>query len=491
MIDEGAFESNTDITSAILPNTITTIGIDAFSGCTALASVKLPESLTSIGAYAFYGCTSLTSIIIPKSITSIGVNAFSESGLTDLYYTGSQAEWQAITGIADIGLGSGVTIHYDYKPSYGVDVELHNISADSHPDIRSLVALALRKIEINTWTDVQEVVRAGAAPYIFKIGDQFEVTRGNETLLFDIIGFDHDTPADSDYTHSMTLQMHNGYEGISFDTGEAAFYVDPTVYPTGLVAGTYHFYWDYAPSSSVWVRGDYQFTINESVPAGGQIFLSNISSPSTTPVTGFKASTYATAGATTPIESEIEIVSGSGGDYLGTINTSTLTKTTNIYGRMRYGSSDWKTSFIRQWLNSDGAAGTWWEAQTGFDRITASNRNKDGFLYGMDSDFLAVLGDVVKTTQKSSTDGGGLETTSEKFFLLSRPEVFNSGNDGTIYDYYKTEANRIKYRSNAARNWWLRTAQSNNYSYYVATTGDAGTGYVYNTYDAVPTCVIV
>ena len=47
-----------------------------FSNCTGLTSVTIPNSVTSIGSNAFYGCTSLTSVTIPNSVTSIGESAF-------------------------------------------------------------------------------------------------------------------------------------------------------------------------------------------------------------------------------------------------------------------------------------------------------------------------------------------------------------------------------------------------------------------------------
>jgi hypothetical protein len=50
-------------------------------------------TMTGIGDWAFHNCTSLTSITIPDSITSIGYNAFNYcDNLTDVYYTGSQEE---------------------------------------------------------------------------------------------------------------------------------------------------------------------------------------------------------------------------------------------------------------------------------------------------------------------------------------------------------------------------------------------------------------
>ena len=43
-----------------IPNTVTKIGINAFSGCAALTSVKIPDNVTSIGDFAFYGCKKLS-----------------------------------------------------------------------------------------------------------------------------------------------------------------------------------------------------------------------------------------------------------------------------------------------------------------------------------------------------------------------------------------------------------------------------------------------
>lgn len=39
--------------NTVIPNSITSIGRNAFDGCTELTSIEIPNSVTSIGIYAF------------------------------------------------------------------------------------------------------------------------------------------------------------------------------------------------------------------------------------------------------------------------------------------------------------------------------------------------------------------------------------------------------------------------------------------------------
>ena len=71
--------------NTIIPNSVTKIGNFAFDGCGSLTSIVIPNSVTSIGHYAFYCCDSLTSIDIPNSVIEIGYGVFEScSGLTSI-----------------------------------------------------------------------------------------------------------------------------------------------------------------------------------------------------------------------------------------------------------------------------------------------------------------------------------------------------------------------------------------------------------------------
>ena len=60
------------MTSITLPDSITSIGYEAFVFCESLASVTIPSSVTTIYGAAFRGCDSLVNITIPESVTYLG-----------------------------------------------------------------------------------------------------------------------------------------------------------------------------------------------------------------------------------------------------------------------------------------------------------------------------------------------------------------------------------------------------------------------------------
>lgn len=119
-IGEEAFAHCLDLTSITIPNSVESIGTYAFWNCYSLSTITIPGSLTNTGDYAFYrcngltsvtfqdgvtsigngafyACDSLTSVTIPGSVTSIGEKAFESSGLTDVYFIGSEEQRSVIS----------------------------------------------------------------------------------------------------------------------------------------------------------------------------------------------------------------------------------------------------------------------------------------------------------------------------------------------------------------------------------------------------------
>ena len=69
-------KADTSIASYTIPESVTSIGDEAFYECRSLTQITIPSSVTAIGDSAFSSCSSLTQITIPNSVTAIGRNPF-------------------------------------------------------------------------------------------------------------------------------------------------------------------------------------------------------------------------------------------------------------------------------------------------------------------------------------------------------------------------------------------------------------------------------
>ena len=159
-IIEKEFQNREDITSVVIPDSVTEIGCLAFSGCTGLTSITIPESVTKIGVDAFDDCTGLTSITvdtknpvfdsrdnsnaiietktnilvcgckatnIPDSVTKIGRTAFYGcTGLKEITIPDSVTEIESFafngcTGLTSIDIPNSVTeIGYAFRGCTGL-----------------------------------------------------------------------------------------------------------------------------------------------------------------------------------------------------------------------------------------------------------------------------------------------------------------------------------------------------------------------------------
>lgn len=78
-ISEAMFCECSSLYEILLPNTITSIGNEAFEACKKLTSVDLSKTkTTTIGTSAFASCGNLGTIIFPTTLTIIGTSAFKD-----------------------------------------------------------------------------------------------------------------------------------------------------------------------------------------------------------------------------------------------------------------------------------------------------------------------------------------------------------------------------------------------------------------------------
>ena len=99
--------------SISLPNTLAHIGAYAFDGCTSLKNITLPENLTDISSCLFGGCESLAYVTIGKNVKTIGYNAFGGcESLAVVFFTGTEAQWNAIRTYTSMASGETTTTKY-------------------------------------------------------------------------------------------------------------------------------------------------------------------------------------------------------------------------------------------------------------------------------------------------------------------------------------------------------------------------------------------
>ena len=498
----GSFENCTSLTLTTLPDTVTTINDNAFNNCASLSLTTLPASLITIGNSAFSGTAMAGEIHIPNTVTTIGDNIFSNTGITDIIFDGTPT---TISSNAFSNIDSLETI---YVPWAEGTVTGAPWGAGSNVTI----------LYVNTnWHDIREVVRKGKAQQFYPLGtvlyDDFDSTNTNRTA-YEVVAYNHFNDSSlsaQGYVDSMTLCEKYVRYGVVVDATEALMVVT-----TELPAGTYKFT---IPNYDATYGGNktYYFVLNNSVPVGGHLVLNWPYQAVPRTIT-----TYASSTATTSIESYgtaasplPEWVDGTSPEAIDLgIVTMSATATTNTYGifnhihRARYGSNNYAQSGIRQYMNA--TTTNWWTPQTIFDRRHGLN-SSTGILGTLNTDFVNVLATPSITNiannifeyQSLNGDTFTLNTeytiNTDKLFLLSHSEVNLSSSPtlGTVLDYYIDADNtkRIKYdrtNNSTARYWWFRAPLPTSAIIVriCNTSGALGDTSAYGGYGCVPACII-
>ena len=176
------------LVSITIPNTVTTIGSDAFSVCYALESVSLPSSITSIGSSAFsscyalksitipdgittinsaflYDCCALSSVVIPSSVTSISGNV--------LYQSYSLKGYFSLPNVASIGsqffYKCGGRLTLDFSQSLSIPTLADTYSFNTSYGINALLKIIVPDALYDTW--ITATNWSSYANYIYKASE--------------------------------------------------------------------------------------------------------------------------------------------------------------------------------------------------------------------------------------------------------------------------------------------------------------------------------
>ncbi len=137
-VGESAFENCKALKNVTIGNSVKSIGSSAFCDCENLKEIVIPHSVTEIGEAAFFGCQSLQKVSIRGRITDLKLNTFDycdnlkvlelpstlkivyrrvvDSGsLKDVYYEGTEAQWNQIEMKIDNDGLVNATKHYNHK----------------------------------------------------------------------------------------------------------------------------------------------------------------------------------------------------------------------------------------------------------------------------------------------------------------------------------------------------------------------------------------
>ena len=85
----------------------------AFDNCNYLTEIVIPDSVTNIPGGMFVSCKGLQSVTIPETVTEIGAFAFDGcSVLTDVYFEGSETQWNRISVATGNEVLNNITVHF-------------------------------------------------------------------------------------------------------------------------------------------------------------------------------------------------------------------------------------------------------------------------------------------------------------------------------------------------------------------------------------------
>ena len=294
------------------------------------------------------------------------------------------------------------------------------------------------------WQKVRTLIANGVGESAFAIGTQL-IEKWTDTadskeydMPWQVNHFEDMTLEDGELVPGMWLQSHYTLPfGIQFSHQRAFL-----ACPDGLSAGTYNFDFANAWGNNVKPGINYQFTLTKPVEKGGRL-AGCYGAPDQAP-SNWKVYSYGANGIT--LNETVDVTVGSGGTNLGTIKQDSRSGNLNSVQEMAYGWNRWKTSALRQYLNSNKPKGQWWTPQDQWDICPDQLASKDGFLCGMPEEMLNCLKKVkVVTYANIVNDEGAEDITYDYVTLPSLSQMFiepQKNGEGDVHTYWKRRSGR-------------------------------------------------
>lgn len=360
------------------------------------------------------------------------------------------------------------------------------------------------------WSSVQAIVADGAGEKAFAIGTQL-IEKWTDTaeqkeydMPWQVNHFEDVTLADGEIVPGMWLQTHYCLPfGVQFSHQRAFL-----ACPEGLAVGTYHFDFANASGDNVKPGISYQFTLTKPVEKGGRL-AGCYGAPDQAP-SNWKVYSYGKDGIT--LNETVNVTIGSGGTNLGTIKGTNRSGNLNSVEEMSYGLNRWKTSALRQYLNSNKPKGKWWVPQDQWDICPDQLASKDGFLCGMPEEMLNCLKKVKVVTYANAVNEKSAEDITYDYVTIpssgqihAQTQIAGEGNPHTYWkrksglstpqELYKKNPNMITYsvaNKTSAQEIRLRSANLNSvyYTFVVDIYGSVGSSSAKNVNHCSPVVCI-
>lgn len=294
------------------------------------------------------------------------------------------------------------------------------------------------------WAGLADLADSGLFGQAYSIGDQFvdiwkDVAANNAqyTNPFQLNHLGTVELSDGEVlTGRPFLQAHFAHPfGVQFSHQRAFLRC-----PEGLAVGTYYFTIESNWGNNVSAGDVVCFTTTQAVPEGGRV-AGCYGAPDQAK-SNWRIYTYSADGKT--ILETITPTFTASGTSLGTIKASARNGNLNSMQETAYGWNRWKTSALRQYLNSAAAVGAWWTAQDEWDIAPDQLTTKAGYLSGWSEEFVNALKSVKVTTYPNTvqddTGGNTPDITYDRVFLPSLEQMYcvpQKAGEGEYHEYWK------------------------------------------------------